>query len=130
MTVDQIAAIVAIIIFSAMSIFQLFLVFGAPFGHLVWGGQYRKLPAKLRLATFLYIIINIIAAFALMEKSKLIKVINMDSVVIVLVWIFFLFFSFSTIANIKSKSKLEKAIMTPLAFIIAFSCIIVTLGHK
>ena len=40
-SVIEAAAVSCVIIFFAMSIFQLLLVLGAPFGKLAWGGKYK-----------------------------------------------------------------------------------------
>ncbi|MEJ2618566.1 MAG: hypothetical protein P8Z35_26675 [Ignavibacteriaceae bacterium] len=58
-SVIEAAAVICVIIFLAMSIFQFLLVFGAPLGKLAWGGKYKILPFPLRIGS-LYILIEIL----------------------------------------------------------------------
>ena len=44
------------------------------------------------------------------------------------VWVLFCIFSLSTLGNLKSSSRTEKAIMTPVAVILAVSCLLIALG--
>ncbi len=40
-----IAAIIAVVLFTGMNLFQLLLALGLPFGRLAYGGKYEKLPS-------------------------------------------------------------------------------------
>ena len=122
------AAVICIIIFLAMSIFQLLLVFGAPFGNLAWGGKYKILPFYLRIGSFISALIFVFAAIIMLEKANLIAVINSSGIVSFSIWFLAGLFGLSSLGNIMSKSMQEKRIMTPIALIIFFLCLTVAIG--
>lgn len=125
---SQIASWVLIFIFAVMFIFQMLLAFGAPFGRLAWGGEYKILPKKLRVGSFISAIIFILAEIVVMEKVNKIHAINQPILAVIFNWFLVVLFAFSTIVNILSKSKWEKRIMTPIAFIIFLLCIIIAIN--
>ena len=130
MFLDQIASLIALSIFCIVSIFQMLLIMGAPYGKLVWGGKYKKLPIKFRFASLYIIVIQFIAGASLLERSQLINVINMDKLVHIIVWIVTVLFAYSTVANLMTKNKLEIIIMAPVSFVLSIACLIVSLGIK
>ncbi len=44
-----IAAIIAVVLFTGMNFFQLLLILGLPLGRLAYGGNYEKLPSKMKI---------------------------------------------------------------------------------
>jgi hypothetical protein len=127
-SVIEAAAILCVIIFFSMSIFQLLLVFGAPFGKLAWGGKYKILPLSLRIGSFISALIFVFGGIIMLEKVNLISVLNSPVFVSILIWFFAILFGLSSLGNIMSKSRLEKRIMTPVALIIFFLCLIIAIG--
>ena len=128
MTLNQIAAIIATVIFAIMVVFQLLLASGAPIGHLAWGGKYKRLPYKLRFVSLVSVVIFILACFCVMERAGLSKFIGQNLFIKISVWILAGLFGLSTLGNLMSQSTIEKRLMTPVALTLTITCVIVAFG--
>lgn len=124
----KIAAFLIVLISALMIIFQITLALGAPFGNFAWGGKYKKLPRNLRVGSFVSSILFLIVAVFSLEKAKIINFIGSELIVSITIWIYVLVFGLSTLANLLSKSKLEKRIMTPVAFSLVVLLIVISFG--
>jgi len=122
-----IAAIIAIVLFTGMSIFQLLLVLGLPLGRLAYGGKYEKLPSKMKITSLIGIVIFIFASLSVLERAEIITIFNNLMFVTVFVWIIAVYLAFNTLMNVISKSKWEKLIMTPISLTLAICCFIVVI---
>ena len=122
-----IAAIIAVVLFTGMSIFQLLLVLGLPFGRLAYGGKYEKLPSKMKIISIVGIVIFIFASLSVLERAEIIIIFNNLMLVMVFVWIIAVYLAFITLMNAISKSKWEKLIMTPISLTLAICCFIVVI---
>ncbi len=125
--ITQIAAWIALIGFTGMFCFQFALVLGVRWGHLAWGGKYKKLPFNLRLASLVSTVIFVVGALCIMEKANIYFIINSPKFADIFVWLLVGIFGLSTIGNILSKSGAEKRLMTPIAAILFLSCLIVAI---
>lgn len=65
--IENIVAIIAIILFSIMIVFQFLLVLGLPLGHLAYGGKYKELLTNLRIMSILAIGIFMFATIIVLE---------------------------------------------------------------
>ena len=102
-------------------LFHVTLIFGAPLGDLTMGGKYPgKLPIKIRVASFIQILVVILFSFIIISRTG-IYFESYYAISRVAVWIVVSFFIFGTLVNILSPSKKEKLIMGPLN-IIALIC--------
>ena len=124
----EIAAHIAVLIFIIMALIQLLLAFGAPIGKMAWGGNYKILPPKLRVGSFISAGIFILAIIIILENAKLYIVFNQPTIVDIFSWIFVAIFGLSTIGNMVSKSRLEKMVMTPVALVLTILCFIIAIG--
>ena len=122
-----IAAIIAVVLFTGMSIFQLLLVLGLPFGRLAYGGKYEKLPSKMKIISLIGIVIFIFSSLSVLERAEIITIFNNSMFVTVFVWIIAVYLAFITLMNAISKSKWEKLIMTPISLTLAICCFIVVI---
>ncbi|MFX0031020.1 MAG: hypothetical protein ACFE8B_17530 [Candidatus Hermodarchaeota archaeon] len=125
--VEFIATIFLIILFSIMSVFQALLAIGLPFGHLAYGGKYKKLPTNLRIMSVVAIGIFIFGIIAVLERVELINIFNNPVVSLVTVWILAGYSTLNVLMNIMSRNKWEKRIMTPVAITIATCCYLVAI---
>ncbi len=128
MTLNQIAAIIALVIFAILIVFHLLLVGGAPIGHMAWGGKHKRLPYILRFASLVSAVIFILAGFCVMERTGLSDFLGHDHFVTISGWVFVGLFGLSTLGNLTSQSTIEKRLMTPVALILTITCTIVALG--
>ena len=113
-----IASLVALILLSFLAIFQITLIMGAPFGNFAWGGQYRVLPKRLRLASIGSIIVYIILAVFVLSKSGLWTIIHNETVLNVGLWAMTIYLGLGVVLNAISRSKRERNLMTPVAFVL------------
>ena len=124
----MIAAIIAVVLFSIMSIFQLLLALGLPFGHLAYGGKYEKLPNKLRILSLIAIGIFVFASISVLERAEIITVFNNPDIAYYALWVVAVYITFNILLNAASKSKWEKRIMTPISLTLAVCCFIVVIA--
>ena len=119
------AAWITLVLFSLMTVFQLALFFGAPFGILAWGGGHRRLPWKLRIGSLLSAGVFVFGGFCVMDKTSILNMPGWGEWTGTVVWVLSGIFALSTVGNITSKSSLEKAVMTPVAVILMLCCLLV-----
>jgi len=123
-----IAAIIAVVIFAGMSVFQLLLALGLPLGKLAYGGKYEKLPTNMRIMSLVAIGIFAMGSISVLERAGMITVFNIPIFTLVVVWVIAVYLAFNTLLNAVSKSKQEKLIMTPLSLILSICCFIVAIA--
>lgn len=121
---------VIIIISILMFIFQSALTLGAEWGNLAWGGNYKKLPPKLRIGSMISAFLFILSILVVLEKSNKFFTFDSQLVVDILIWVFAAIFGLSLIGNINSKSSKEKKVMTPVAMILFISFILLGIFGK
>ncbi len=122
-----IAAIITVVVFGVISVFQLLLALGLPLGKLAYGGKYEKLPTNMRIMSIVAIGIFALGAISVLEQAGIITVFNNPIFTLVVVWIIAIYLAFNTLLNAISKSKQEKLIMTPLSLISAICCFLVAI---
>lgn len=125
----EVLSIIIAISFFLNSLLHLLLIVGFPFGEYVLGGKNIVLPFKMRIISFLFLIIWTIVGISYLNYGQLIhipKFNQLDRNLIILTTTFLFFAIFSN--GLLTKSKKERKIMTPfslLAFVL--SCIILLL---
>lgn len=113
----QIPAIISVVTFLVVAVFQLLLAVGFPLAEYSWGGKYTGvLPPRLRVASLLSAGILCVMAFVLLSHTN-----------VLLVWVITIFMGINTLGNLASKSKKEKTVMTPLTSIAFLSCLLVAI---
>ena len=122
-----IAAIIAVVLFTGMSVFQLLLALGLPYGRLAYDGKYEKLPSKMKIFSLIGIVIFVFASLSVLERAEIIIIFNNPMFVTVFVWIIAVYLAFNTLINVISKSKWEKLIMTPISLTLAICCFLVVI---
>ena len=122
-----IAALIAVVFFTVLSIFQLLLAIGLRLGKLAYGGKYEKLPTNMRIMSIVAIGIFVLASISVLERAVIIIIFNNPILTMVIVWIIAIYLAFNTLLNLLSKSKPEKLIMTPISLISTICCFIVAI---
>lgn len=122
------AAVIAIIILAALSVFQIALICGAPLGRFAWGGQHRVLPPKLRIGSFSSIIIYVIFILFASTKAGIASIITNQTALNVGLWVITLYLFFGVFLNAISKSKPERNLMTPVAAVLAICFLAIALA--
>jgi hypothetical protein len=125
----MVAAVVAYVLLAALALFQIALAAGAPLGHLAWGGMHRVLPRGLRIGSavsvLLYGIIAWIIAAAVAGVDRFGDYLPPENWAI---WVLTAYFGVGVIANLASRSRPERFVMTPVAAVLCASCSVIALA--
>jgi hypothetical protein len=124
----SIVIITLLVILTALSIFQIALIFGAPIGHFAWGGQHRVLPQRLRIGSLFSVAIYIGIAACILSKSGVYQVIPQGLILDILVWIIFGYLVLGVFMNAISRSKVERYTMVPTSLVLAICMFVVALN--
>lgn len=122
------AALLAVVLVTIVAVFQLALALGAPLGKAAWGGRNEAvLPTRLRIASGLaaiavypFIALYVLASADLIDWDWL-------PTGATGMWVLTGFFTLGTVANLASRSKIER-IWAPISFAIAACCAIIAIG--
>jgi hypothetical protein len=115
-----IAAIVACILLGGLAVFQLALVAGAPIGQFAWGGQHRVLPARLRIGSVVAVVLYAVFALIILQRAGVSAALP-EIVASVGIWIVAAYLILGVLANLVSRSRRERFVMTPIALVLCLS---------
>lgn len=121
--VADIAAIAGLVLLAGLVAFQIGLIAGRPWGRMAWGGSHEVLPRNLRIASISSIVLYVLFATAIAEKSGLISLGLPESSVGLTMWLLSGYFLLGVFMNAISRSKQERMVMTPVAFML-FVCFV------
>jgi hypothetical protein len=125
-TAPTAAAIVATVLLAALAVLQICVACGAPWGRLVWGGQHRVLPRRLRIASAVSVALYAAFAGILLARADVIP--GGSVPVEVATWILFGYFTLGILANLASRSRAERFTMTPTCLALALLTLVVALS--
>lgn len=121
-------SILFLLIIFFVILFQLALVFGAPWGEYTMGGKFpQKLPLKIRVAVLLQIFILILFAFIVLAKTQL-AFEEYQNFGRIGMWFIVGFFVLGSILNLSTPSKKERNLWGPINLIALAICLILALG--
>jgi hypothetical protein len=123
----ELYAILAAVILAGLAIFQAALAFGAPIGHFAWGGAHKVLPQKLRISSAVSIVLYGFFAAIILSRAGLISF-GDAGLIGAATWILFGYFCLGVVMNGISRSKPERAVMTPVAASLAVLYLLVALS--
>jgi hypothetical protein len=110
-----------------LAAFQVALACGAPLGEYAWGGKHPgSLPKQLRIASLVSIVIYALLALVLLSKAGMITLFP-AAVFVPGAWVVFGYLVLGTLMNAVSRSKKERAVMTPIAAMLAVLALLVAL---
>ncbi|WP_231442527.1 hypothetical protein [Brevibacterium zhoupengii] len=118
------ALAVALAVLCALAVLQVLVIFGLPFGAVVWGGQHRVLPGRLRLGSTVAVILYAGFAALLLSRSGVLPG-SVNAAVIVLTWVLFAFFAVSVVGNVATRSSAERWTMTPASVVLAVATFVI-----
>ncbi|WP_127793353.1 hypothetical protein [Agromyces sp. LHK192] len=121
-----IAATVATLVLAAIGVVQVLVAAGRPYGRFVWGGQHRVLPRGLRIGSALAVLLYAAIAALLFWRAGAFGA--PTTFAIVATWIVFGYFVFGTLLNAISRSRAERAVMTPACAVLSVCTLIVALA--
>ncbi|WP_391122651.1 hypothetical protein [Psychrobacillus sp. L3] len=122
-----ISSIIVAILLMSIAVFQVLLSLGYPFGEFAMGGHYKVLPKKLRIASVANALILLFMGFVFLQHTNVLIGVDFLSTNI-LVWVITIFLGVNTIANLISRSKKERFVMTPLSGFTFILCLFIALS--
>ena len=122
-----ISSIIVAILFVSIAFFQVLLSLGYPLGEYAMGGYYKVLPKKFRIISVVNALILLFMGFVFLKHTNVLTGIEFLSTNI-LVWVITIFLGINTIANLISRSKKERFVMTPLSGFTFILCLIIALS--
>jgi hypothetical protein len=113
------AAYIFCCLLSCLAVFQISLIFGAPWGHYAWGGQHEVLPTAYRIGSVGSIFIYALFTLVVLHKAKILHVIKNKKFSNIGIWVVFGYSVLGVLMNAASRSSGERAVMTPLVLVMA-----------
>jgi len=107
------AALAACLLLAALTAFQALLACRFPLGRFAWGGQHDVLPTRLRVGSLAAIGIYIAIGWVVLARAGLRR--SDNALMHVITWVIAGYFLLGALGNLASKSRSERAVMTPLA---------------
>ncbi len=92
-------------------------------GRFVWGGKHEVLPPRLRIGSALSVVLYAVMATALIARAT-----GREGALGVIAWVLFGYFSLGLVMNAASRSRSERAVMTPACVVLAGCSLLVALG--
>jgi hypothetical protein len=127
-SIQHVAPLAGTLILLLLVCFQALLALGVPLGRAAWGGSHTVLPTKLRWASLAAVPVLGIAAWAILAGGNVLAPGPDVTIVRVLVWFFAAYFLLNTVMNQRSKSLLERSVMTPVALALVLCFVTVAIS--
>ena len=112
----QAAAVLATTILAALAMMPAGRAAGRPWGRLAWGGQHAVLPTRLRIGSAVSIVLYALFAAVILTGAE------------VLIWVLTGYFVLGVVVNGISRSRAERAVMTPVSLVLAACCLLIAVG--
>ncbi|UII56172.1 hypothetical protein LS684_01315 [Cytobacillus spongiae] len=93
------------------------------------GGYYKVLPKKLRIISAIHALLLLFMGFVFLQHATILNGFGFLSTTI-LIWVITVFLGINTIANLISRSKKERMIMTPLSGLAFILCLVISLYYN
>ncbi|MFC0390810.1 hypothetical protein [Paenibacillus mendelii] len=121
----MIIAWIGSVIFLALAILSILLAMGLPYGEFAMGGKYKVMPKQMRVACAISVLIQLVAIMFILQAGNVISIDALETSAKGVCYFFAFYLIVNTFMNALSKSKKEKLVMTPLAFLTAI-CFLIT----
>ena len=121
-----IAAGVMVLVLVGLAVLQVLVAAGRPYGRLVWGGQHETLPRRLRIGSI--ISVGVYVVFGLIAVARAGAFGEPGPVVVVAAWVLAGYFALAILVNGISRSRLERAVMTPVCVVLAACSFVLALS--
>ena len=112
-------AIIGAVLLLLVVVMSVALIFGAPLGAFTLGGRFKVFPAKLRILLVVQLLLQVFFAIVLLQLGGYMSLWFSHKVTKVLGVALAAYLTMNCLANLASKSKKEKYVMTPLSVITA-----------
>lgn len=118
-------ALIACVVLAVLAVFQVLLIFGAPLGQYAWGGSHVVLPTKLRIGSIVSIILYFLFTLIILSSAEILNISIDKDALNIGIWVLTAYFTIGIFMNGISRSKRERAVMTPSALILALACLFI-----
>jgi hypothetical protein len=125
--VVEAAAVLVSVILGGLALFQAGLAAGRPWGRLAWGGQHVVLPPRLRVGSAVSIGLYALIAAVVLTAAALLELVPRGFAGVA-IWVLVGYFSLGVLLNGISRSRPERAVMTPVVLVLTLCCLLVALG--
>jgi hypothetical protein len=122
-----ISSIIVAILFVSIAVFQVLLSLDYPLGEFALGGHYKVLPKKLRILSTVNALILLFMSFVFLQHTNVLNGFNFISTNTI-VWVITIYLGLNTIANLLSRSKKERFVITPLSGFAFILCLFIALS--
>jgi len=119
-------AVLGVLLLGGLAALQLLLATGAPLGRYAWGGQHAVLPPGLRIGSVVSIALYGVFAVLMLQAAGAVAVLPRGLVEVAL-WVLTGYFVLGIAMNAASRSRSERRLMTPVAVVLAASCLVLAL---
>ncbi|MDI2098304.1 hypothetical protein [Ruicaihuangia caeni] len=121
-------AVAFVAVIGLLTLFQAALALGAPWGRAAWGGQHAGvLPTGYRIGSAVSILVYGFIAVIALARADVVDVLP-DGFAQVAMWVVFGFLALGVVMNAISRSRIERAVMTPVALVLAVLALLIALG--
>ena len=121
------SAILATALLGGLALFQAGLAAGQPWGRLAWGGQHVVLPPRLRVGSAVSIVLYALIAAVVLTAAALTELVP-QRFAGVAIWVLVGYFALGVLLNGISRSRQERAVMTPVVLVLTLCCLLVALA--
>ena len=128
MTTAMLASVLAASVLGLVVVFQFLLALALPFGRAAWGGTHRVLPPRLRFLSALSAVPLGLAAWIVLARTGVVAGPWQPATVRAATWFAFSVLALNTVANLVSRSRVERLLMTPAAFVCSVCLLIAALS--
>jgi hypothetical protein len=115
-------AIAAATGFLVIAAFQASLALGAPLGRAAWGGTRTELPARLRVASAVAVVVWVIASVIVLGRGGIEVVPFPVGLLRWGTWFLVGLLFVGTLMNLASRSPWERFLWGPIAFVLGILC--------
>lgn len=123
----MIALTVTLLVLTGLTLMQILLIAGRPFGSIAWGGQHRVLPPRLRIAAVGAIVLYVGFAALLTSRAGLLPGGNQLAVIIG-TWILFAYCTASIVLNAISRSRNERLVQIPVSALLSLGVLVIAIS--
>ena len=123
-----VAAVGVCVILAGLAVLQVALVCGAPLGRFAWGGSHDVLPLGLRIGSAASVGLYAVMAIVVLTKADVARIVGHQGIVDVGTWVLVGYFALGVVVNGISRSRSERAVMTPVCAALAALTTVVALG--
>jgi hypothetical protein len=125
--VIETAAVVACALLLGLAVLQAGLAVGRPWGRLAWGGQHEVLPRQLRISSAVSILVYVFFAVVALSGAGLVELLP-EGFASAAAWVIAAYTGLGVVLNGLSRSKPERAVMTPVSLVLAVCFLVIALG--